>query len=75
MEGITYHVGEEVSIFSTLSQEHVNGIVTSVNIREIIVRTDEGNRFSVQFSMISSGRVIVSKERNILDRLRHIQNS
>jgi hypothetical protein len=68
-------VGQEVSVFSTLSQETMTGTISAVTLRELIVRTFENNRFSVQLSLISSGRIIVSKENNILDRLQKISSS
>jgi hypothetical protein len=75
IEGIDYFVGQEVSVFSTLSQETMTGTISAVTLRELIVRTFENNRFSVQLSLISSGRIIVSKENNILDRLQKISSS
>lgn len=74
IEDIAYHVGEEVSIFSILSQETLTGIITAVSLREIVLRTGEGNRFALQISLISTGRLIISKENDILERLRHIQS-
>lgn len=73
VEDLHYHIGEEISVFSVLSQETITGIITSVSLREIVFRAGNGTRFSVQLAQIASGRVIIAKERDILDRLRHIQ--
>jgi hypothetical protein len=54
-------------VFSTLSQENISGIVTSLTASEIVVRTPTGPRFRVLVGQLRSGRVVLSKDKETLN--------
>jgi hypothetical protein len=63
---VEYCIGEEISIFSLLSQESFQGIITAVSMKDVIVRSSSGIRFSFQLNQIRHGRVILSKGEELL---------
>lgn len=61
-----YTTGDMVAVFSTLSQETITGIITALSHREIVVRTGSGSRFSVLVGQLRTGRVTLSKDKEML---------
>lgn len=61
-----FTTGDLVVVFSTLSQENIAGIITALSHREIVVRTGTGSRFSVLVGQLRTGRVSLSKDRDMM---------
>lgn len=67
-----YSVGDEISLFSTLSQESISGLITSINSSCFVMQTGEGTKISTRLALISTRRVTLSREVNIIERLQSI---
>lgn len=60
INGIDYHIGQEVKVFSVLSQEILSGMLVSMDHVRALVRASNGIRFSFQYSLLKAGRIVVS---------------
>lgn len=62
-----FGMGDMVLVFSVLSQENISGIITALSHKEIVIRTGTGARFSVLVGQIRTGRVSLSKDREMME--------
>lgn len=60
VNGVEYHIGQEVHVWSVLSQEMLIGILVSMDSVQAIVRAFNGTRFSFQYSLLKAGRIGIS---------------
>lgn len=65
--GETYTTGDLVVVFSVLSQESFQGIITALNHQEMVVRAPTGARLKVLVGQIRNGRVVLSKDKETME--------
>mmetsp|Transcript_46606 Transcript_46606/g.92352 ORF Transcript_46606/g.92352 Transcript_46606/m.92352 type:complete len:316 (-) Transcript_46606:71-1018(-) len=63
----TYGAGDLVVVFSVLSQESFQGIITALSHQEIVVRSPTGARLKVLVGQIRCGRVVLSKDKETME--------
>jgi len=64
VDGLAYRLGEEVSVFSVLSQESFRGALCSISDKEIAIRTCAGPCLVFTMSQLQLGRVYIETKHN-----------
>jgi hypothetical protein len=63
--GEIYTLGSGIKVFSVLSQESFEGIVSAITDNEVVVRTYVGPRFCFSLAQVQTGRVLVSRHQEV----------
>ncbi len=56
-----FGLGDTLLVFSTLSQETLQGVLVVLTDKEAVLRAATGQRFSFQLPLLQAGRVAVSR--------------